>query len=384
MKTGVIMLAGGSGTRMGANINKVLLPVCGITCINRSVSAFAGHCDEMIIVCRNEDLSSIRKEIGKINTTFPVRYVPGGYTRQESVFNGLLSVSNDCEIIAIHDGARCLVDEKTIINSIESASVNGSGVACVDVVDTVKIAGSDHTVVATPNRDQLKAVQTPQSFRRDIIISSYKKAMAEGFIATDDASVAEYAGYKVYLSEGSRKNIKLTSPEDIRMAESMLNNPLSFRVGHGYDVHRLTEGRKLILCGVDIPYTYGLDGHSDADVAVHALMDAMLGSVGLGDIGRHFPDTDEKYKGISSVLLLRHVVSLLHEHGAQVSNCDITIIAQKPKLSPYIPSMIALIASELSLPENSVNIKATTTEHLGFEGREEGISAHAVCMVSVE
>lgn len=384
MKTGVIILAGGAGTRMGARINKVLLPVCGKTCINRSVSAFAGHCDEMVIVCRDEDRGSICHEVSTAGIDLPVKYTCGGNTRQESVYNGLLAVSNDCEIIAIHDGARCLVDEDTIIRSIESAQLNGSGVAAVDVVDTIKMTGPGHTVVSTPDREMLKAVQTPQTFRRDIILPSYTRAMSDGFVGTDDASVAEYAGYTVYLSKGSKRNIKLTSPEDIRMAESLLGKAPLLRVGHGYDVHRLTPGRKLILCGIDIPYTYGLDGHSDADVAVHALMDAMLGSVGLGDIGRHFPDTDEKYKGISSVLLLRHVVSLLHDRGARVTNCDITIIAQKPKLSPYIPSMITMIASELSLSDHAVNIKATTTEHLGFEGREEGISAHAVCMVSIE
>jgi len=188
----------------------------------------------------------------------------------------------------------------------------------------------------------------------------------------------------VQLTPGSRRNIKLTTPEDIAMAEAMLNDSPalpSLRVGQGYDVHRLVEGRELILCGVNVPHTLGLLGHSDADVALHALMDAMLGAVALGDIGKHFPDTDQRYKGISSMKLLEHVVALLADNRFRVTNADITIVAQKPKLLPHIPQMRQNVADALGLPLCRVNVKATTTERLAFEGREEGISAQAVCMV---
>ena len=197
------------------------------------------------------------------------------------------------------------------------------------------------------------------------------------------APLVERLGVPVQLTEGSRRNIKLTTPEDLLMAEAFFAEQAlpALRVGQGYDVHRLVEGRPLILCGVTIPHTLGLLGHSDADVALHALMDAMLGAMALGDIGKHFPDTDEAYRGISSMLLLRHVVALLKAHHARVTNCDVTIVAQKPKLLPYIPQMRQNVADALELPLARVNIKATTTEKLGFEGEEKGISAQAVCMV---
>ena len=197
------------------------------------------------------------------------------------------------------------------------------------------------------------------------------------------APLVERLGVPVQLTEGSRRNIKLTTPEDLLMAEAFFAEQAlpALRVGQGYDVHRLVEGRPLILCGVTVPHTLGLLGHSDADVALHALMDAMLGAMALGDIGKHFPDTDEAYRGISSMLLLRHVVALLKAHHARVTNCDVTIVAQKPKLLPYIPQMRQNVADALELPLARVNIKATTTEKLGFEGEEKGISAQAVCMV---
>ena len=206
--------------------------------------------------------------------------------------------------------------------------------------------------------------------------------MQEGFLGTDDASLVERLGIPVRLTLGDRRNIKLTTPEDMLMAEAFL--PADFpalRIGQGYDVHRLVEGRDLILCGVNVPHTLGLLGHSDADVALHALMDAMLGAMALGDIGKHFPDTDERYRGISSMKLLEHVVALLEDNHARVTNCDVTIVAQKPKLLPYIPQMRENVAAALQLPIDRVNVKATTTERLAFEGREEGISAQAVCMI---
>jgi len=231
-------------------------------------------------------------------------------------------------------------------------------------------------------------MQTPQGARLQDLICAFDRAEKAGFTGTDDAAVLAFAGYPVYLVRGSRNNLKLTTREDLIMAESMLQkipSPLpAFRVGFGYDVHRLVENRKLILCGVEVPHTLGLLGHSDADVAIHALMDALLGAAALGDIGRHFPDSDPRYKGIDSRKLLAAVMEKIQAEGFRPVNADVTIAAQKPKLAPFIPAMAANLAQDLGLPLSCVNVKATTTEHLGFEGRQEGISAQAVCMIVKE
>lgn len=376
-----IILAGGSGSRMGAGCNKVLLSLGGEPVILRSIRAFEGLVDGIVLVSRSEDMPAMREMLAKNGLSAAV--VPGGATRQASVWNGLCALPEGVEHVLIHDGARCLVDADTIRRCKTSVEVHGTGVAAIPVVDTIKQVDADGIVAATPDRSALMAVQTPQGFRLPIIMKAHEDAQQAGFIGTDDASLVERIGQPVRLTQGNRRNIKLTTPEDINMAEAFLNGRLpDLRVGQGYDVHRLVEGRELILCGVTVPHTLGLLGHSDADVALHALMDAMLGAMALGDIGKHFPDTDERYRGISSMKLLTYVVALLAEHGARVTNCDVTIVAQKPKLLPYIPQMRQNVADALSLPLDRVNVKATTTERLAFEGREEGISAQAVCLVA--
>ena len=375
-----IILAGGSGSRMGAGMNKVLMPLDGETVIARSLRAFAGMVDGMILVSRSEDMQQM--QLAAAQDGIDVRIVAGGATRQESVWNGLCALPEACTHVMIHDGARCLVDKATIERCKASVLECGTGVAAIPVIDTIKETDAEELVVSTPDRSALRAVQTPQGFSLEIIREAHRKAQEAGFIGTDDASLVERLNIPVRLTLGDRRNIKLTTPEDMQMAEAFLHNDFpALRIGQGYDVHRLVEGRDLILCGVKVPHHLGLLGHSDADVALHALMDAMLGSMALGDIGRHFPDTDEQYRGISSMKLLEHVAALLREHGARVTNCDVTIAAQRPKLLPYVPQMRQNIASVLALPLDRVNVKATTTEHLAFEGREEGISARAVCMV---
>ena len=375
-----IVLAGGSGSRMGAQRNKVLLKLAGKPVIVRAVDAFTNLVDGVILISREEDIPDMRAAMAAAN--LPVTIVAGGDSRQSSVWNGLCALPESCTHVLIHDGARCLVDEGTIRRCMASVENHGTGVAAIPAIDTIKQVDADEIVTATPDRSQLRAVQTPQGFTVELIRRAHMSAQQAGFLGTDDASLVERLGHPVRLTEGNRRNIKLTTPEDLIMAETFLGrNFPALRVGQGYDVHRLVEGRDLILCGVNIPHTLGLIGHSDADVAVHALMDAMLGAMALGDIGKHFPDTDERYRGISSMKLLEHVVALLKERHARVTNCDVTIVAQKPKLLPHIPQMQANIASALELPLDRVNIKATTTERLAFEGREEGISAQAICMV---
>ncbi|MBR6569836.1 MAG: 2-C-methyl-D-erythritol 2,4-cyclodiphosphate synthase [Clostridia bacterium] len=375
-----IILAGGSGSRMGTDRNKVLLTLQGEPVIIRAIRAFEGLVDGVILVAREEDIPTMRAITA--GNALCRAIVPGGDTRQASVWNGLCALPEGAERVLIHDGARCLVDADTIRRCKASVEACGTGVAAVPVIDTIKEVNSSAVAVSTPDRSRLMAVQTPQGFDVALIRRAHEAAQAEGFIGTDDASLVERLGHPVQMTTGSRRNIKLTTPEDIKMADAFLENRFpALRLGQGYDVHRLVEGRDLILCGVNVPHTLGLLGHSDADVAVHALMDAMLGAMALGDIGKHFPDTDDRYRGISSMKLLEHVVALLNDHGAQVTNCDVTIVAQRPKLLPHIPQMRQNIADALHLPLDRVNVKATTTERLAFEGREEGISAQAVCMV---
>ena len=377
-----IILAGGGSTRMGIGRNKVLLPIGGTPAILRSARAYAGLVDGLVVVARAEDAAAIRQVLTDAQITATI--VPGGDTRQDSVWNGLCALPPDCDRVLIHDGARCLVDEGTIRRAMASVEACGTGVAAIPAVDTIKQADANGYVTGTPDRATLRAMQTPQGFDVALIRQAHEAARRDGFLGTDDAALVERLGLPVHLTEGDRRNLKLTTPEDIAMAEALLNDsaPLpSLRIGQGYDVHRLVEDRTLVLCGVTVPHDRGLLGHSDADVALHALMDAMLGAAALGDIGRHFPDTDERYRGISSMVLLWHVNELLRHHNTRVTNADVTIVAQKPKLLPYVPQMRQNIANVLEIPLDRVNVKATTTERLGFEGREEGISAEAVCMV---
>jgi len=375
-----IILAGGSGSRMGVSKNKVLLDLLGEPVIVRSVRAFQGMVNGIVLVSREEDVPAMARAMDSYH--LPVTIVRGGDTRQSSVWNGLCALPADCTHVLIHDGARCLVNEETIRRCMNAVEESGNGVAAVPAIDTIKQVDCCEIVAATPDRSKLRAVQTPQGFNVELIRRAHEAARADDFLGTDDASLVERLGVPVRLTRGDRRNIKLTTPEDMKMAEAFLERDFpTLRVGQGYDVHRLVEGRDLILCGVKVPHTLGLLGHSDADVALHALMDAMLGAMALGDIGKHFPDTDEKYRGISSMTLLEHVTCLLHQHRARVANCDVTIVAQKPKLLPYIPAMRENIAAVLQLPLDRVNVKATTTERLSFEGHEEGISAQAICLV---
>ncbi len=385
IRINVILLAAGNSERMKSGKNKVLLSVGGLSCIARSAQAFSFCAGRMVVVCREKDLEEVRQEISVLSLPFPVQFTAGGATRQESVLHGLECLpAADRDIVLIHDGARCLVDRATIENVIDSVLLHGSGIASVPVTDTVKSVSPDGKIEKTIPRDTLRAMQTPQGFFVRELMEAHRHALSAGFTGTDDAAVMEFSCKPVYCSEGSRMNLKLTSQEDLQMAESYTRKDAAcpFRVGHGYDVHRLTEGRKLILCGVEIPYEKGLLGHSDADVAVHALMDALLGAAALGDIGKWFPDTDPEYKNISSIRLLQSVMELIQGKGFRPVNVDLTIIAQRPRLQDYIPEMRRILSEKLSLEESLVSVKATTTERLGFEGRGEGISAQAVCLLT--
>lgn len=375
MSTWAILLCGGSGQRMGAQISKTLLPLLGEPALCRALRTLRRHADGVVLVIRPQDQAAIDNALQAAHL-FADIMVAGGADRQASVANGLDALPQDCDIVLVHDGARPLIDDQTIENVLSSVRRYGSGIASTPMTDTVKCTAPDGIVLSTPDRSALRAVQTPQGFTRSLLCRAHREVAAR---CTDDAALVEALGVPVHLCEGSRLNIKLTTPEDIALAEFYLSSMP--RIGHGYDAHRLVEGRALILGGVDIPHEKGLLGHSDADVLLHAIADALLGAAALGDIGRHFPDKDPQYKGISSLILLEKTAAILRAHGYAPVNVDATVLAQRPKLAPYIDQMRANIARALSLPVAAVSVKATTTERMGFEGEEAGISAHAVAMI---
>lgn len=374
-KIAVIVAAAGKGKRMGGSLPKQYIKIGGQPVILRTLRTFSlmEEIDSIIVVADREHLESCRDIImlGGIKKVEAV--IPGGRERQDSVYNALQEINRRLPgtgYVLIHDGARPFIDEATVRAVIEAAAGSGAAAACVAVKDSLRrsLGESSRSV----NREDYYAVQTPQGFKKSILIEAYDKAMRDGFTGTDDASLVERVGYEVEIVKGDYRNIKITTKEDL---------PMENRIGTGFDVHAFSEGRDLILGGVRIPFEKGLAGHSDADVLTHALMDALLGAAALGDIGRLFPDTDEDYRGISSMVLLKRVAGLIADNFFSIGNIDITLIAQRPKISPYTEEMRSSIAAVLGIDKSRISIKGTTTEKLGFVGREEGIAAEAVCLI---
>ena len=386
-KFGAVIVAAGNSTRMGGARSKVLEPLCGKPALHYSLSAFCacGEIAEIVVVCREEDMAEFQAAVDQFTAQHPdapkIILTPGGATRQESVYLGVLALPQELSYLVIHDGARPLVSKEVISTVCADAIEFGAATAAVPSVDTCKL-GVDF-VEETPPREKLYAVQTPQAFDRDLYLYALEKAKQSGNSYTDDCQLIEAAGGRVRLSKGDSGNRKLTTPEDLLIAEALLQGGgRRMRVGYGYDVHRLVEGRRLILGGVDIPFEKGLLGHSDADVLVHAIADALLGAAALGDIGRHFPDSDPRYAGADSLKLLSEVCALLRKHGFEIGNIDGTVIAQRPKLAPHILQMREKIAAACGVSVEQVSVKATTEEKLGFTGAGEGIAASAVCLIN--
>ena len=384
MSCWAVIVAAGRGERAGQGRNKVFCTVRGRSVLGRCLDAFerSGRFDGAVLVLSEAD-APLWTALCEREGPFPlVRGVArGGATRRDSVYSGLLALPGDAQIVAIHDAARPFVTPDVIDATLDSARQYGSGVICTPVVDTIKQIGPDGRVTS-PDRASLRAVQTPQSFDYRQIMEAHRRAQAEDIAVTDDAMLYErcYGTVRLVTADGAEANRKLTTKADF----DALNGapaPTDVRVGQGYDVHRLVEGRRLVLCGVEIPWEKGLDGHSDADVAVHALMDALLGAMGLGDIGRHFPDTDPAYEGADSMRLLARVTEMVAARGYRVGNADVTIVAQRPKLAPFIHQMRERLAGGLGVDVSRVNVKATTTERLGFEGEGLGISAQAAALL---
>ena len=376
MRAAGILLCAGSSQRMG--FDKLLTPIAGQeTALKRSAEILiAGGCDCLIAPADEEK----RAYLTSLDLPVPLYFVRGGETRQGSVYNALKGARDQAglsleDVAVIHDGARCFVTPQVVAKTIQSAREEGSGIAASPMTDTVM--ARNEGAISLVDRTSLIRMQTPQSFRLGQILRAHE--LVKNPAATDDCSLYLAAGWVPTFVEGGANNFKLTTPEDFSMAKQLLNAPC--RMGTGFDTHVFAEDRKLILGGVEIPYEKGLLGHSDADVLLHAIMDALLGAAALGDIGKHFPDTDGAYKNIDSGILLGRVGQLLKDRGYEIINIDATVIAQRPKLAPFIPRMREKIASILEIPLSCVNVKATTTEKMNDEGRGLCISAQAAAVI---
>lgn len=387
-KAAVIIPAGGLGLRMAAGRPKQFLELGGLPLLARTVALFREipEISAIVVAAPSAYLLETRKMLER-HTPGPLLLVAGGATRQESVRAGLAALPPEIGLVAVHDGVRPLLDPDLVRACLAAAAEGGAAMLAVPVKDTVKEVRAGQVVVRTVDRRALWLAQTPQAARRELLEQAFASALRDDFSGTDEAALLERIGCEVRIVMGSERNIKITRPEDMALAEALLperprlDASCTMRVGHGYDAHRLGPGRRLVLGGVDIPFECGLIGHSDADVLLHALCDAMLGAAGLGDIGRHFPDSDPELKGISSLLLLARVVERLAGQKCRLVNADITVIAQRPKLAQYFPAMQENISRVCRLGGERINLKATTTEKMGFAGREEGIAAHAVVLL---
>ncbi|HBR34029.1 MAG TPA: bifunctional 2-C-methyl-D-erythritol 4-phosphate cytidylyltransferase/2-C-methyl-D-erythritol 2,4-cyclodiphosphate synthase [Firmicutes bacterium] len=400
-----IIPAAGAGRRMQGESKqgkqKLLLELAGETIFLRSMKALnLPEIEAFFVPLSSAEEGAFRQELEKGLPEREVLFCAGGQERQDSIASALSAVKawtswrvpEAQRLVMIHDAARPLVETEAIRRALDVARSCGAACVGVPVKDTIKEVGADGIITATPERSRLWAVQTPQVFTWPVLMAAYTLARVEKITATDDAALVEKTGHPVQMVCGSYRNIKITTPDDLPMAAALLQeretakellSETKLRVGQGFDVHRLVSGRRLVLGGVEIPAPVGLEGHSDADVLIHALIDALLGAIGGGDIGELFPDTDPAYKNIDSRRLLERVLAKLTQKGARLVNVDVTVIAQYPKLAPYRPAIRSTVATLLDLPLTDVNIKATTTEGLGFTGRKEGIAVQVVTLVKV-
>lgn len=401
MQVAAIIAAGGRGVRLGADRPKQFLELAGRSILDLSIDALAAsdRIHEIVVAVPPDHLDAAAAAwaggAGK-----PLTFVAGGARRQDSVSNAFARTSAGAGIIVIHDAARPFVTAGVIARTIDAAVAHGAAIAAMSVRDTVKQAGASvadgsRPITATIPRDAIFLAQTPQAFRRDVLA----RALEAGHTidATDEAMLVERLGLPVQIVEGDAGNIKVTTLEDLDIARSRVApggrhfsrlvpegrhfSAGQIRIGNGYDLHRLVEGRPLILAGVTIPFELGLDGHSDADIVCHAVTDAVLGATAIGDIGRLFPDTDSQWKGANSIALLRGAITHVHAAGYRVSNVDVTVIAQKPKLLPYLLAMRENLAAALDVAVSAVSVKGKTNEQVDSMGRGEAMACHAVALL---
>src|SRR5262252_6719970 len=381
MHVTAIIAAGGRGARLGGHAPKQLLDLNGRPMLQRSVDLFLAHpaVDEIVVALPPELVD--HPPLYLTGAAKPLRLVAGGARRQDSVANAFRAASPHAEVIVVHDAARPFASADLVTRTIAAAAETGAALAALQARDTVKRVNARGRleVAETLARESIYLAQTPQVFRASVLAD----ALAFSGDATDEAALAERAGHTVCIVEGEATNLKITTAEDLETARAMSRSgsAAAERAGTGYDLHRLVEGRPLVLGGVTIPFERGLAGHSDADAVCHAVTDAILGAAGAGDIGRHFPDTDPRWKGASSVDLLRRAVAVVGEMGLAVGNVDATVILERPKLAPHVDAMRTRLAEVLGVPADRVSIKAKTNEGVGEIGRGEAIAVHAIALV---
>jgi 2-C-methyl-D-erythritol 4-phosphate cytidylyltransferase/2-C-methyl-D-erythritol 2,4-cyclodiphosphate synthase len=387
-ETIAIIVAAGRGARAGTGGPKQYRLLAGETVLARTVRAFLDHpqIDAVRVIIHSDDFDLYTDAAAHLLSDRKLLTpVTGGKERQDSVRFGLESLAKEApSLVLIHDAARPFIDAGAISRVIDAARRNGGAIAALPVFDTLKKSdGGEHpSIDDTVSREGLWRAQTPQVFNYDAILAAHRAAAGEAL--TDDAAVAERAGIKVSLVPGSPDNMKITQAEDFGMAEILLGRKkamMEFRSGHGFDVHEFEPGDAVILCGVSVPHDRKLKGHSDADAGIHALTDAILGAIGEGDIGDHFPPSDKKWKGAPSRIFLEKARDLVAEKGGSITHCDVTLICEAPKIGPHRAKMRSSLSEILDIGIGRISVKATTTEQLGFTGRREGIAALATATV---
>ncbi len=382
-RTAAVLVAAGRGLRAGAGGPKQYREIGGQTVIFRAMQPFCIHPRISAVqpVLNPDDVAMFNAACAGLTHRPPAK---GGATRQASVHAGLEALAeHKPDIVLIHDAARPFVSEAVISRAIDAARHTGAAIPTIPVADTIKLIDEAGNVADTPERARLRIAQTPQAFRYDVILEAHRRATREGRADfTDDAALAEWAGLTVATFEGDVANMKLTTPEDFVREEARLAALLGdIRTGTGYDVHAFGPGDHVMICGVRVPHTKGFLAHSDGDVGLHALVDAILGALADGDIGSHFPPSDPQWKGASSDRFLKYAVERVRQRGGRVANLEVTLICERPKIGPLRDAMRTRIAEISGVDISRVAVKATTSEKLGFTGREEGIAATASATV---
>jgi 2-C-methyl-D-erythritol 4-phosphate cytidylyltransferase / 2-C-methyl-D-erythritol 2,4-cyclodiphosphate synthase len=392
-----IIAAGGRGARLGGETPKQLRTLAGRSLLARTVDVFLAHrgVSEIVVALPPDLVENPPADLPRDGSK-PLHIVAGGARRQDSVANAFGRVSRECEVVLVHDAARPFVSADLITRAIAAAATHGAALVALSARDTVKRTevspSADRVVAETLARDTIILAQTPQAFRREVLTDALARGECDGIEVTDEASLAERAGHAVHVVEGDPLNIKITTAEDLALAEVIAqaggeraDRPArparTGRAGTGYDLHRLVAGRSLVLGGVTIPAEKGALGHSDADVVCHAVTDAILGAARLGDIGRHFPDTDPLWKGASSLDMLSRAAAMVARAGFEVGNVDVTVILEAPKIKPYIDAMQTAVAGAIGIDPDRVSVKGKTNEGVDAVGRGEAIAAHAIALL---